>query len=392
MINRLIKQPKNNSFFIFGARGTGKSTWLEKEFLPSKDSLTIDLLNPNTEELFSKHPEELLHQISSHKEPNQLWVAIDEIQKIPKLLDVVQMAIEKYRTKFVLTGSSARKLKRGHANLLGGRAFMSALFPFTHLELGEKFDLIPVLTWGSLPMMHTLSEDADRLRYLRAYTQIYLKEEILVEQIIRKLDPFRLFLEIAAQQSGEIINYTRIANEVNVDVMTVQSYFQILEDTLLGFTLLPYHQSLRKRQRTNPKFYYFDLGIKRSLEGSISFPLQPGTSAFGKIFEHFLILEIFRLNTYFEKDYRMSYLRTKDDAEIDLILERPGLPLALIEIKSSDHVGEKDIQTLRAFKKDLGAKAEYYCLSRDPAPKNIEGISLLPWEKGIQEIGLIGSK
>ncbi len=386
MFDRIINLSKNNSFFIFGARGTGKSTWLQKHF-ENTPHLYIDLLKPDEEERLSKNPTALLAQIEGLP-PNTQWVFIDEIQKLPRLLDLVHLCIEKHKTLFALTGSSARKLKRGASNLLAGRAFVHHLFPLTHLELGSEFKLNEALQWGSLPTLFHLSESQDKARYLRSYTQTYLKEEILMEQIIRKLDPFRLFLEIAAQQNGEILNFSNIARDVGVDDMTIQSYFQILEDTLMGFLLHPFHQSIRKRQRTNPKFYFFDLGVKRALEGNLTVDLSENTYGFGKAFEHFIMMEALRLNAYFEKDYRFSYLSTKDNAEIDLIIERPGLPLALIEIKSTQQADERDIRALMAFKKDMPQKTEAYCFSRDPTPKMIEGIRLLPWQMGFKEIGL----
>lgn len=385
MFNRLIRPSKNNSFFIFGCRGTGKSTWLHERFART-EHLYIDLLNPDEEEALAKNPGELLARLEALPASTH-WVVIDEIQKIPKLLDVVHLGVEKHKKLFALTGSSARKLKRGAANLLAGRAFVHHFFPLTHRELGESFRLANVLQWGSLPRLFHLSDPQDKVRYLRSYGQTYLKEEIVAEQVIRRLDPFRHFLEIAAQQNADIVNFSNIARDVGVDTVTAQSYFQILEDTLMGFLLHPFHESVRKRQRSNPKFYFFDLGVKRALEGTLNTGLSENTYGYGRAFEHFLITEIYRLNDCLEKDCRMSYLRTKDGAEIDLILERPGRPTALIEIKSSLHVDERDIRRLLAFKKDMRPGTEAYCLSRDRIPKKIKGVSLLPWEDGLRTVG-----
>lgn len=385
MFNRLLKLPEKHSFFLFGARGTGKSTELQQKFA-NKEHLYIDLLDANEEEVYAKNPNTLIQKIESLAK-KKCWVVIDEVQKIPKLLDIVHLCIEKYKTFFALTGSSARKLKRGRANLLAGRAFVYHLHPLTHLELKEKFDLNEALQWGSLPEAWQLTDVQDKMRYLRSYTQTYLKEEILVEQIIRKLNPFRAFLEISAQQNGEIINYSNIARDVGVDTVTVQSYFQILEDTLMGFTLSPFHQSIRKRQRTNPKFYYFDLGVKRSLDGTLTQSLIPNTYGFGKSFEHFVITEAMRLNSYFEKDFRFSYLRTKDNAEIDLIIERPGKPTALIEIKSSHSIDERHTRMLENFLPGF-KRAEAFCFCLDPMRKKIGNVQVLPWQEGFREIGL----
>lgn len=385
MVNRLVTIQKNNSFFLFGPRGTGKSTWLQQEF--SKiPHLYIDLLDPDEEERLNKNPGSLLAQIEALPKIKR-WIVIDEIQKIPRLLDVVHLCIEKHQKLFALTGSSARKLKRGQANLLAGRAFVSHFFPLTHLELGNQFDLHQTLQLGTLPKLLHLENNQDKIRYLRTYTQTYLKEEIVLEQVIRKLNPFRMFLEIAAQQNGEILNFSNIARDVGVDTVTVQSYFQILEDTLMGFLLHPFHKSIRKRQRANPKFYFFDLGVKRALEGTLTVDLKEGSYGYGKAFEHFVILEAMRLNTYFEKDYRFSYLRTKDNAEIDLIIERPGAPTVLIEIKSATAIDERSTRTIERFLEDF-PKAQGYCLSQDPYPKRIGSVRALPWQEGFKEVGL----
>lgn len=385
MFDRIINPSKSHSFFLFGARGTGKSTWL-KESYSKIDHIYIDLLNPDAEEQFSKNPNDLLGKIEAMKDKNS-WVLIDEIQKVPKLLNLVHLCIEKHKTLFALTGSSARKLRRGAANLLAGRAFVFNLFPLTHIELQKSFRLTDALHWGTLPEIFHLPDVPSKTRYLRTYAQTYLKEEIVAEQIIRKLDPFRQFLEIAAQQNGDLINFSNIARDVGVDTVTVQSYFQILEDTLVGYLLPPYHRSIRKRQRANPKFYFFDLGVKRSLENTLSMDLKENTYALGRAFEHFIVTEVVHLNHYYEKDYKLSYLRTKDDAEIDLIIERPGLPCVLIEIKSKNRVDERDTRTLELFLKDFGP-AEAYLFSTDPDKKKIENVLAIPWSQGLREIGL----
>jgi len=252
MIHRIFNPLTTNSFFLFGARGTGKTTWLQGHF-EATHSLWIDLLNLEEEERFALQPQ-ILSELIAKKQPH--WVIIDEVQKNPKLLDIVHQEIEKRSSLFALTGSSVRKLKRGAANLLAGRAFVYQMHPLTHLELGESFDVQQSLTWGSLPKLLEYSTDREKISYLKSYTQTYLKEEIVSEQIVRKLEPFRRFLVIAAQQNGEIINFTNIARDVGADTKTVQSYFQILEDTLLGFLLPAYHSSVRKQQASGPKFYF----------------------------------------------------------------------------------------------------------------------------------------
>jgi uncharacterized protein len=391
MFNRIINIPKSHSFFLFGARGTGKSTLLKQRLSVEKD-LWIDLLNLDQEARFQARPmllAELLDQVAekNSKSGDAKWVVIDEIQKIPALLDVVHSQIEKKLFLFALTGSSARKLKRGAANLLAGRAFTCSLFPLTHLELRDKFDLDFILSWGALPEVHSLESDEDRADYLRSYVNTYLKEEIQAEQIVRKIAPFRAFLEVAAQCTGKILNYSKIARDISSDPVSVQSYFEILEDTLLGFQLKPFDQSIRKRQRKNPKFYLFDLGVQRALCRLLSVPVAPQTYGYGNAFEQFIITEIFRLNSYLKKDWEFSYLRTKDDAEIDLIIERPGLPHALVEIKSTRRLDESSLGTMASLSKDL-PYSQSFCLSLDPLPRKVRGVSCLPWRTGLEELGL----
>lgn len=385
MFYRLINPLESNSFFIFGARGTGKSTFLKK-FFAEQDVLWVDLLDPQQEDLFSRNPTELKSRILSGMDRIQ-WVVIDEIQKVPHLLNLAHQMIESHRIKFAMTGSSARKLRRGSANLLAGRAFVNELYPLTHLEMGDAFDLNSALLWGTLPKVASLQTDEERSEFLKSYALTYLKEEIWAEQIIRNLDPFRKFLEVAAQTSGEIVNFSNIARDVGADTKTVQSYFQILEDTLIGTLLEPYHRSVRKRQRQNPKFYFFDEGVRAGLARQLVRDLHPSTYGFGKAFERFVILETMRLNSYLRKDYRFFYLTTKDDTEIDLVIERPGLKTALVEIKSTDAVDERDTRTVERFLKDFDV-CDAFVLSRDPHPKRIGEVDCLPWQEGLKELGL----
>jgi predicted AAA+ superfamily ATPase len=240
---------------------------------------------------------------------------------------------------------------------------------------------------GTLPGLLRFTTDDERKAFLRAYALTYLKEEVWAEHLIRKLDPFRRFLGVAAQCNGEIVNYSNLARDVGSDHKTVCSYFEILEDTLLGFHLEPYHASVRKRQRQAPKFFLFDTGVARALSGTLNVDLVPGTYAFGKAFEHFVLLEIVRLSDYLCSDFRFSYLRTKDGAEIDLIVERPGRPTALVEIKSTDRVDERDTRELSRFLPDFPG-AEAFCLSRDKARKRMGNVLAVPWREGLKEIGL----
>lgn len=383
MFQRLLKPSLSQSFFLFGPRGTGKTTFL-KNFFQTKPHRWIDLLDIQQEENYALDRDRLYRELIALKTQKQ-WVVIDEIQKIPALLDTVHRLIEETPLKFALTGSSARKLKQGSANLLAGRAFMNHLFPLTYAEMGQDFSLIKALSWGTLPRVMQFDNDEDKKDFLKAYALTYLKEEIWAEHIIRELDPFRRFLPVAAQANGTILNYSKIARDVGVDYKTIQSYFSILEDTLLGFFIEPYHRSIRKQQRQAPKFYFFDTGVKRALENTLDIPVKPKTYFFGNTFEHWLITEIYRLNHYYKKNYQFYYLLTKDDAEIDLIIERPGRPLLIIEIKSTDRPDLAEAKKLEHFLNDFqGAQAYIICLAE--RPQQMGQVLCLPWKDAIDMI------
>ncbi len=387
MIQRELSVEIEDSFFLFGARGTGKSTWLREQFDPNK-CLWIDLLDPDDEDNYSKNPKRLervvLNLIKNKQRPE--WVIIDEVQKIPKLLDVVHSLIEKQKIRFVLTGSSARKLKRGHANMLGGRAALFALFPFTFSELGEAFDLGTVLSWGTLPKVFQAKSDLQKTRVLRSYSQTYLKEEILVEQLVRSLVPFKGFLEISAQMNGERLNYEKISRDIGVDNKTVQSYFDILEETYLGNRLPAYHNSIRKSQLLSPKFYWFDLGVYRFLAGQIHSKLLPGSSDYGRAFECFVVNEILRFNSYKELDYKLSYFETKHGAEIDLVMSR-GRETIAIEIKSRSRIDPIEVQSLETIAKDLPFCKKIYYLSQDETSQQVGKVCCVHWKNIFSELG-----
>lgn len=385
MYRRLLNPAKNYSFFLFGARATGKTSLINRIFT-DEEALLIDLLQPAEFDILNRDPDELTRRINQMPQ-HQRWVVLDEVQRIPKLLNLVHHHIDQKRILFALTGSSARKLKRGAADLLAGRAVVHSLFPLTHVELGGDFDLEHALQWGTLPGVVNVRDDLLKRRILQAYGHTYLKEEVRAEQLIRALDPFHLFLAVAAQMSGKIINYSAIARECGASDYSVKEYFQILEDTLIGFHLPPFHESVRKRQRQNPKFYIFDNGVQRALSGALQVPVTPQTSAYGEAFENWLICEIRRLAAYAEKDFSMSYLRTKDDAEIDLIIERPGLPRVILEIKSSKRITSEAVTSLNRFAVDM-PESQAVCLSQDPHPQRIGKVTALPWAQGLREIGV----
>lgn len=348
--------------------------------------LWLDFLKASEEEQFSRNPELLYDIVINHRPPYE-WVVIDEIQKIPKILDTIHLLIEsgKTKTKFALTGSSARKLKHGSANLLAGRVFANYFFPFLFSELGNSFDLDKAINYGMLPTVWMTEDEEEIKSYLRSYAEVYVKEEVWIEQLIKNLTPFRKFLEVASQMSGEIINYSKIAKQINVDPKTVQNYFLILEDTLLSFSLEAYHSSVRKRLITAPKFYFFDLGIKRALERTLNLKIEKQNFTYGKNFEQFIITQMFFHNHNLKLDYKFYYLKTKDGAEIDLIIDRPGTGLVLVEIKSSPQIDRSDIRHLIEFKKSF-PKSMAYCLSNDPFERSIEEVRVINWQQGFLEL------
>ena len=378
MFRRLIDLPKTRSFFLFGARGTGKSTLVRSRFA-ADTTLYLDLLLPSVEEALARDPDLLYRQVKQLA-PTIGTVVIDEVQKQPRLLDVVHKLIFEGHHQFVLTGSSARKLLRGSANLLAGRAFERRLHPLTSDELGSQFSLEEVLTWGALPEIFSLA-DEERADFLRAYTRVYLKEEVWGEQLIRKLEPFRKFLEVAAQHCGAIINFSNIGRDVGVDPKTVREYFQILEDTLLGFILEPYLGSLRQRVHKAPKFYFFDIGVGRALANLLTVKPVPSTSYFGELFEQFFILEMLRKEAYSPRDYRFFYLRTESN-ELELVIERPGQKVAAVEIKSTQQIRPDKLSGLAAMRGAL-PEAEFFCVSQDPTPQRMGDIQILPWQEAL---------
>lgn len=384
MIRRACKLSKTNSFFLFGPRGSGKTTLLSQEF-SARDTIFIDLLDPETYDTLIIDRRRFLALIDQEKNKGKR-VVIDEVQKIPELLDIVHSQIQKRKRQFVLTGSSSRRLKQKGTNLLAGRAWVYHLYPFSSQELGSSFDLAKCLQCGALPEAYLAERSEDVHEYLTAYVTTYLQKEIQEERWVRNLSPFRRFLAVAAQLNGKIINKSKIAEEIGINDVTVDNYIEILEDTLLGFLLPSFHTSVRKSHRVMPKFYLIDPGIKRALDRSLNVPLNPGTSGWGEAFEHWIILEFKKLIAYRRYDWELSYLRTKDDVEIDLIVDRPGKRRLLIEIKSADRVSERDAKALETLGRDLDPNAERWILSNDPIEQKFGGTVAKFWRDALDEL------
>jgi uncharacterized protein len=381
-VDRFITTPNNGSFFLFGARGVGKSTLLRNR-LQRNAFATINLLSDAEFFVLSQRPESLRDRL--FKAPRGSLVIIDEVQRVPALLNLVHLMIEEHGLRFILTGSSSRKLRRGNANLLAGRAALYELFPLTHIELGDSFDLLSALNWGTLPSLLTRDNDQAKIDYLQSYVDMYLKEEIVAEQLVRNLPPFRRFLDVASQMNGKIINFSAIAREVGTTADTIKQYFAILEETHVGYFLPAYASSVRRQIVQAPKFYFFDCGVPRAILRTNEGSLRESTSAYGDAFEHFILLELLRISSYKRNRAKFFYLKTKDGVEIDVVIDLPNRPMTLVEVKSSSNVHPEDLSRFARLSADF-PNSRVFCLSRDPIEKEIHGVRVVPWRMGIEMI------
>jgi uncharacterized protein len=332
-LSRLLKRPRR-SFFLFGPRGTGKSTWL-RQVLPQ--ALHLDLLDASLFLELSRDPHRL-EALAGDRDKGD-WVVLDEIQKVPALLDEVHRLMELRRWRFALCGSSARKLRRGGANLLAGRALTLSMESFCGAELGDKFDLDFALNWGLLPFVYQEPEDAADI--LAAYVNTYLKEELQAEGLIRNVPPFVRFLSVAGQINGQTLNVQNIAREAAVARSTVDTYFTVLADTLVGHMLPAWRPGLKVRETAQPKFYWFDPGVARAAAGLLRNP--PDRLWQGTALETLIYHEMRVYNEIGRRHCPISYYRTPAGVEIDFIVEtapkRPQSPpvVTAIEVKRSDH-------------------------------------------------------
>lgn len=376
MYNRILSSyfPKG-SFFLFGPRQVGKSTLIEE--LPQV--FTLNLLDPAKQLEYSKDPN-LLHrelsQLPSQKTGSN-WIVIDEIQRVPALLDVVQMMMRQF--SFVLSGSSARKLKRGAANLLGGRAVVRTLHPLTYAELGNDFALNKVLEYGTLPKIYsTLLEGNESYAQdlLKSYVVTYLSEEIKAEALVRNLQGFQSFLDVAAAQFGEQVNFKKMERDCKVAYTTIRDYYSILEDTLIGFFLPPYLKSKRKRMSHAPKFYFFDNGVARAILGIHRMSASPFER--GRLLEQWFIQELMRINAYFQKEWVFSFWRTSHGAEVDLLVERGRELLFAIEIKSSRTISSADLSGIGSLRQSF-PKLPCFVAAMVDSPQKLETVEVFPY-------------
>ena len=284
--------------------------------------------------------------------------------------------------QFILTGSSARKLRRGGANLLAGRAVERHLFPFIYQEIRNEFKLDETLLFGSLPPV-VAKNRSEKIDLLSAYAYTYLKEEIQSEGIARNLGGFSRFLDLAASQFGELVSFSAIARECQLPVRTIQSYYEILEDTLIGFRLDPWKKSLRKRLVTHPKFYFFDLGVTNAVNHRLTGHMDRGLK--GRLFEQFIILETHRMLHYRQSEARPYFWRTNHGAEVDLVIEKHGELIAAFEIKSSPHISGADLSGLRSFREEH-PKTPCFIICLAPHAYELEKIKILPWRHYLEKM------
>ena len=379
MIQRELK-PIPRSFFLFGPRQTGKSTWLKG--LGLEHAWFVNLLDSETYFRYLRDPGQFGREALARAGQGIEWVLLDEVQRIPALLNEVQNLMDSTSLRFILSGSSARKLRRGGANLLGGRALLRFLHPFTVRELGPDFELERALRFGTLPPLQGL-DSAEARDTLRSYVEIYLREEIQSEGLVRNLGGFTRFLDLAAAYAGGILNYSSLGKEAGLPVKTVQSYFEVLEDTLIGFRLDAWTRSPLKRLVAHPKFYLFDNGVTNALAHRLAETLDPVSR--GGLFEQFLIQETRRRLDYVRADARLYYWRTNNGAEVDLVVELNGKIGFAVEFKSRSSVSGADLSGLRAFREDW---PEVPCLLVCTAPEsfNLDFAEVLPWREYLSRI------
>jgi len=355
------------SHFLFGPRQTGKSSLIGHTL---KGVRVYDLLDTSVYLALSQNPGRLRQELR----PGDQVVVIDEIQRLPDLLNEVHALIEQRGIRFLLTGSSARKLRRGGVNLLGGRARTKYLHPLTYRELGPRFDLAQAARRGLLPSIY-LSDDpqAD----LEAYAGSYLQQEIVAEGALRKVPAFSRFLRVAALCNATIVNFTNLANDAQVPRTTVYEYFEILKDTLILHELPAWRKSRKRKPLVSSKYYFFDAGVVRALQGR---SFQPGTPEFGEAFKTILMHELLAYRDYVSGE-PLAYWRSVSGFEVDFIIGEH----TAVEVKAKENVSPQDLKPLRALAEEKQFK-RHLCVSLEPRPRTVGGIAVLPWREFLEAL------
>lgn len=375
MLSRLLKISLNSkeSVFLFGPRGTGKTYWVKQHF---DKALYLDLLDSSLLASLLANP----NRLESLIPPNYKdWIIIDEVQKVPEILNEVHRLIENKKLKFILTGSSARSLKRKGINLLAGRALDYKMHPLTIQELGEQFNLEKALQFGMLPAVYQTNEPA---RYLSTYISTYLREEVLQEGLTRNLGEFTRFLEVASFSQGSLINFSEIAREIGIDRKVVSSYFDILDDLLISIRLPPFTKRAKRRLALHDKFYFFDVGVYRSVR-PIG-PLDSPQEIDGPALETLFLQHLRAINDYYQLGFSLHYWRTQHQTEVDFIAYgKKGL--FAFEIKRKTTISSKDLTGLKAFAKDYPI-AKLYLLYGGKEHEYHGNIHIVPFEEALKNL------
>lgn len=372
---RLLSLPLegNKSIFLFGPRGTGKSTWLAQHI---ENALLINLLQSRTYKKLLNDPQSLENLIPS---AFQHWIIIDEVQKIPELLNEVHRLIEEKSYRFILTGSSARALRKKGVNLLAGRALTYTMHPMVYQEFSKDFNLHHAMTYGLLPNACTITNAEEAEDYLSSYIETYLREEVLQEGLTRNIGHFSHFLEVASFSQGSQINYSAIAREAMINQKVVVNYFSILEDLLIAFFLEPFTHRAKRKLTTHRKFYYFDVGVYRYLRPKG--PLDSVEEISGAGLETLFVQHLRALNDYLKLQYKIHFWRTESGLEIDFILYGEKGLLAF-EIKHRKSVTTRDFKALRIFQDDYPVAKLYLIYGGDEIEYH-GAITVLPFEKAL---------
>lgn len=373
MLERILnlENTENDSVFLWGARQTGKTTLLEMRY---PEARYYDLLKAGEFERFFRRPELLSEEVETL--PSGSLIIIDEVQKVPQLLDEVHRLMRNNRFRFILSGSSPRKLKRIGSNLLGGRALKHILHPLVSAEIPD-FDVIRAVNNGTLPRHYLVNDPWERFR---AYIGVYLNEEIREEALSRKLHSFSRFLEVAAMSNGEMVVYKNIAQDCGIDHRTVKDYFEILQDTLVGYLITGFSATKKRRAILAPKFYYFDVGIANYLLNRKNMRL--GSVDFGHAFEHLIIQEIIAYLGYTQSNETLTYWRTSNGYEVDVII---GHGRIAIEIKSVQEVGSRHLKGLKAFSEDF-PEARTIIVSFDQYKRAMNDVEVYPVIEFLNEL------